>query len=106
MPKQHPFSPHKAGLSVGPLTGAATPSFPDRPETYRLPNKGGDPFFGLTRSWYYQAEQEGILQLIRIRKRGRQRGVTLVPYDDVAAIIAAAKQQLSSRRQRVQGGNA
>ena len=64
---------------------------PDRPDTYRIPIKGGDPYFGLTRSWYYSAEQDGRLRLIRVRKRGKQRGVTLVPYDDVAAIIAAAK---------------
>lgn len=69
--------------------GHATPI--DRPETYRLPSKGGDPYFGLTRGWYYSAERDGLIQLVRLRKRGNQRGVTLVPYDDVAAIIAAAK---------------
>lgn len=62
-----------------------------RPETFRLPRTGPDPFFGLTRSWYYNAEKEGVLRLIRLRQRGRQRGVTLVPYDDVAAFIQAAK---------------
>jgi len=62
-----------------------------RPETFRLPRTGNDPHFGLTRSWYYQAEKEGVLHLIRLRQRGRQRGVTLVPYDEVAALIKAAK---------------
>lgn len=66
---------------------------PDRPETYRLPTKGGDPYFGLTRGWYYAAERDGLLRLVRLRMRGRQRGVTLVPYDDVAAIINSAKQR-------------
>ena len=76
-------------LTVSPIQEQAVQV--DRPETYRLPLKGGDPYFGLTRSWYYSAEKDGLLQLVRLRKRGNQRGVTLVPYDDVAAIIAAAK---------------
>lgn len=58
-----------------------------KPETFRLPAKGGDPFFGMTRSWYYAAEADGRLRLIRIRKRGNQRGVTLVPYDAVRALV-------------------
>ena len=72
----------------------SAPNF--RPEAYRLPIKGGDKYFGLTRSWYYQAEKEGLIRLVRIRTRGRLRGITLVPYDDVAALVDAAKQQVSS----------
>jgi hypothetical protein len=60
-----------------------------RPETFRLPkpNSGGDPYFHFTRSYYYEGEQRGYWRLIRIRERGRQRGVTLVPYDQVAAFV-------------------
>jgi hypothetical protein len=60
-----------------------------RPETFRLPkpNSGGDPYFHFTRSFYYEGEQRGYWRLIRIRERGKQRGVTLVPYDQVAAFV-------------------
>ena len=65
--------------------GAASPS--QRPEFFRLPKAGGDPFFGLGRSYYYEGEQLGYWRLVRIRQRGKVRGVTLVPYDAVAAFI-------------------
>ena len=60
-----------------------------RPETFRLPkpNSGGDPYFHITRSYYYRGEELGYWRLIRIRERGKQRGVTLVPYDQVAAFV-------------------
>jgi len=83
--------------SIDPRLTAESLSIPastvpsERPETFRPPKRGGDPYFGLTRSWYYKAEADGLLRLIRLRSRGKQRGVTLVPYDDVAALIAAAK---------------
>ena len=57
------------------------------PEFFRLPSKGGDPHFGLTRSFYYAGEQRGYWNLIRLRERGKLRGVTLVPHDAVAAFI-------------------
>ena len=59
-----------------------------RPETYRLPKPGtGDPYFGFSRSFYYQAEARGWLKLIRIRAADKERGVTLVPYTDVLAFV-------------------
>ena len=59
-----------------------------RPEFYRLPRGGGgDPFFNLTRTFYYEGEARGYWKLARIRERGKLRGVTLVPYDAVAAFI-------------------
>jgi hypothetical protein len=58
-----------------------------RPETFRLPKVGGDPFFGFGRSYYYEGEKRGYWRLIRIRGRGKLRGVTLVPFDAVAAFI-------------------
>jgi hypothetical protein len=58
-----------------------------RPETFRLPKAGGDPFFGLGRSFYYEGEKRGYWRLIRIRDRGKLRGITLVPYDAVAAFV-------------------
>jgi hypothetical protein len=54
----------------------------------RLPKPGtGDPYFGFSRSFYYQAEARGWLKLIRIRAKDKERGVTLVPYADVFAFV-------------------
>ena len=57
------------------------------PEFFRLPKSGGDPYFGLGRSYYYEGEKQGYWRLVRIRQRGKIRGVTLVPYDAVAIFI-------------------
>jgi hypothetical protein len=66
--------------------GAASPSR-NAPEFFRLPKSGGDPYFGLGRSYYYEGEKLGYWRLVRIRQRGKVRGVTLVPYDAVADFI-------------------
>ena len=58
-----------------------------RPEFFRLPKAGGDPYFGLGRSYYYEGEKQGNWRLVRLRARGKLRGVTLVPYDAIAAYI-------------------
>jgi len=58
-----------------------------RPEFFRLPSKGGDPHFGLTRSFYYEGEKRGYWRLVRLRDRGRLRGVTLIPFDAVASFV-------------------
>ena len=61
------------------------------PETYRLPRQGQrDPYHGMSRSWYYSAEKDGLLKLIRLRRRGNIRGVTLVPFQAVADLIRNA----------------
>ena len=66
--------------------GAERPS-QSRPEFFRLPKSGGDPYFGLGRSYYYEGEKRGYWKLARIRERGKLRGITLVPYDTVATFI-------------------
>ena len=67
-----------------PQTSAAL----QRPEFFRLPASGsGDPYFGLSRTYYYEGEKRGYWRLARIRERGKLRGVTLVPYDAVSAHI-------------------
>jgi hypothetical protein len=59
-----------------------------KPETFRLPKSGEkDPFFGLSRSFYYELEATGVIRLIRLRKRGNSRGITLIPYDEVQNYI-------------------
>lgn len=60
-----------------------------KPEFFRLPSRGPDPHFGLTRPFYYAAEKRGDIQLVRIRERGKVRGITLVPYDAISAFIRA-----------------
>jgi hypothetical protein len=64
--------PRPARWKVDPLTKSRVyiPS-----ETDRL--------FGFTRSHYYDLEQRGVLKLIRIRREGKQKGVTLVRFRDV-----------------------
>jgi hypothetical protein len=66
--------------------GADRPS-QSPPEFFRLPKSGGDPYFGLGRSYYYEGEQRGYWRLVRIRERGKVRGVTLVPYDAVSSFV-------------------
>jgi hypothetical protein len=59
-----------------------------RPEYFRLPSGGGgDCYFGFSRTFYYEGEKRGYWKLVRIRDRGELRGVTLVPYDAVAAFV-------------------
>ena len=70
---------------VAPLSEAAANA--SRPEFYRLPAKGGDPYFHLGRSFYYEGEKRGYWKLVRLRERGKLRGVTLIPYDQVAAFV-------------------
>jgi hypothetical protein len=64
-----------------------------RPEFFRMPQKGGDPYFGLSRSYYYNLEVQGRLQLVRLRSRGNLRGVTLIPYGKVAGLINLQREE-------------
>ena len=70
---------------AAPLSEAAANT--SRPEYFRLPKSGGDPYFGFGRSFYYVGEQRGYWRLVRIRERGKLRGVTLIPYDAVATFV-------------------
>jgi len=70
---------------TAPLSEAAANA--SRPEYFRLPKSGGDRYFGLGRTFYYVGEQRGYWRLVRIRERGKLRGVTLVPYDAVSAFV-------------------
>jgi hypothetical protein len=68
--------------------GADRPS-QSRPETFRLPRPGtGDPYFGITRGAYYQGEIDGWWTLIRLKRPGMKRGITLVPFAEVEAFIS------------------
>ena len=72
-------------ITVTPSEAASSVS--QRPEFFRLPKSGSDPYFGFGRSYYYEGEKLGYWRLVRIRQRGKLRGVTLVPYDAVAAFF-------------------
>jgi hypothetical protein len=63
------------------------PGTAPHPYTFRLPTKGVDPHYGLSRAWYYAAETKGLLNLIRLRERGKKRGVTLIDYNQVRTLI-------------------
>jgi hypothetical protein len=60
---------HPVTLTAPLSEGADGPS-QSRPEFFRLPKSGGDPYFGLGRSYYYEGEKQGYWKLIRIRQRG------------------------------------
>jgi hypothetical protein len=60
-------------------------------EFFRLPAPGKrDPYFGLSRAWFYKAEALGEIKMISVRQRGALRGVRLVVYDSVRAFIRRA----------------
>jgi hypothetical protein len=58
-----------------------------RPEFFRLPITGHDPYFGLTRPFYYDLHRRGLIRLKQLRKPGKLRGVTLVPFQDVKTFL-------------------
>ena len=61
---------------------------PHHVEFFRLPPPGErDPFFGLSRGWYYKAAAAGEIRLIAVRHAKASRGVRLVAYDSVADFI-------------------
>jgi hypothetical protein len=60
------------------------------PHTFRLPKQGEhDPHFGITRSYYYFGEAQGWWKLKRLIGKGKNKGITLVPYAQVAAHLQA-----------------
>jgi hypothetical protein len=66
---------------------------PHTVEFFRLPQPGKrDPFFGLSRGWYYKAHAAGEIRMVAVRQRGALRGVRLVAYDSVCAYIRRAAQ--------------
>lgn len=82
-------------MSVQPSTTApisASPQTAHVPEFFRLPARGIDPHFGLSRSFYYQAERDGHFKMVRLRRPGSLRGVVLVPYAAVRDMIERRKE--------------
>jgi hypothetical protein len=82
-------------LPSSPLEGS-NQSTQIKPEMFRLPRPGErDSYFGLPRTTYYELEKSGAIRLIRLRKRGCQRGTTLIPYDQVRAHLLQLSQEES-----------
>jgi hypothetical protein len=68
-----------------------------RVEFFRLPPPGKrDPFFGLSRGWYYKAFAAGEIKMVALRQRNAVRGVRLVVYESVAAFIRRAGEEMTS----------
>ena len=85
-----------------PIT-TATEAQPARPEFFRLPKSGGDPYFGFSRSFYYNGEVRGWWRLIRIKDEGKERGVTLVPFRDVLAFVRSKEAESKQRFESTPG---
>ena len=69
------------------VTPSAAPAA-HRVEFYRLPAPGKrDPYFGLSRGWYYKAAAAGEIKMVAVRQRGALRGVRLVVLDSVLAYV-------------------
>ncbi len=78
----------------------STLSLTIRPEFFRLPTRGVDPHFGLSRAFYYLLDATGQVLLVRIRNRGAQRGITLVSYQAMSCFLAkAAKSSATSDKE-------
>ena len=80
------FITHQTAIGTPANTGS--PKLKELPVTFRLPRTGQrDEHFGLSRSWFYAAESDGRLSLIRLREKGKKRGATLVPTAAVLALL-------------------
>jgi hypothetical protein len=77
-------------MTTEPPIEAKAPTF--TPEFFRLPRTTErDPYFGNTRSQYYAWDREGLIVLVHLRQRGKTRGTTFVPYEQVADLIRRAQ---------------
>ena len=77
--------------AIGTPANTGSPKLQELPITFRLPKVGQrDPHFGLSRAWYYAAEADGRISLIRLREKGKTRGTTLVPSTGVLALLGGS----------------
>ena len=67
-----------------------------RPEFVTLPSRGGDAVCNLSRSWWYNAEADGLIRLVRLRKKGGIRGRVLLPVDKAVALIESLGAQAAT----------
>ena len=57
------------------------------PIAFPLPARGGDRFWGLSRSTWYSLERKGVIHFLRIRLPGNIRGRVLIDYAEAAAAL-------------------
>jgi hypothetical protein len=66
-----------------PVPVAQSPEFIPLPACAR----GKDSVFNLSRSFWFRAEKKGLIQFVRLRMPGCQRGRVLIPVDKARAMI-------------------
>lgn len=64
-----------------------TPAVVSPLEFIKMPLRGGDAVFSMSRSFWLDAERCGSIQLVRIKKPGRAKGSILLP-------VAAAREMI------------
>ncbi len=52
-----------------------------------LKPRGGDPYFGLSRSYWYNLERKGYIVLKRLRLHGNRKGRVLLSMEDAEKAI-------------------
>ena len=52
-----------------------------------LKPRGGDPYFGLSRSYWYNLERKGYIVLMRLRMHGSRKGRVLLSMEDAEKAI-------------------
>ena len=57
------------------------------PEFVTLKPSGGDPITGMSRSWWYSAERDGLIRLHRIRRPGMVKARVLLPVPQALELI-------------------
>ena len=88
--------------ATGTPANTGSPKLKELPITFRLPRVGQrDPWFHLSRAWYYAAESDGRLSLIRLREKGKRRGATLVPSAGVLALLEIERIQSNAGREEL-----
>ena len=84
-------------MNTPPTIPPQNQAAPHRVEFFRLPQPGKrDPFFGLSRAWYYKAAGLGQIKMIALRQRNALRGVRLVVYDSVVDYIQRSADELGA----------
>lgn len=87
-----------------PITTDLESPPPVRPEFFRLPKPGEtDPFFGFTRTFFYVGHERGYWTLTKIKAKGKERGVTLVPFAAVLNFVLSKSTDSKGKKESVRG---
>lgn len=83
--KTLPQMPAPAG-SLARIALAGSPA-PSEPIAFPLPQRGGDPYWHLSRSTWYALEKSGLIRFLRIRLPGNIRGRVLIDYQQASEAL-------------------